>query len=158
MSRRHDLRLLKKHANYTASELAKVLKVNILTIRRWCKLGLKPIDQKRPYLFIGGHVAEFLAARHKPRQPLMPGEIYCVACRQPRVPAGGLVNLQPISDTTANFIGTCPTSGHRIRRRVRIDEIAFKLGNCQVADEDDATTLVGNGEPPHTEPSADTAP
>ena len=66
MSRRHNLRRIKRRQCYSAIELACLLKVNIGTVRRWCMQGLRPIDAHRPYLYLGEHVAEFLRHRAKP--------------------------------------------------------------------------------------------
>jgi hypothetical protein len=103
-----------------------------------------------PHLFLGEHVRAFLKARTKPRQPLQPGELYCVACRQPRIPVGNVVILEPKAETTVNFIGVCPASNHRMRRRVRIAEISAKLGQCRIAREDEVITISGNGRPLQT--------
>ena len=147
MSRRHNLRLLKRHASYTAVELADVLNVNIVTVRRWCGEGLQPIARRRPFLFLGSDVADWLAARHAPRVRLAPGQLYCVACRAPRIPRDYLVEREPLSATSINFVGSCPVSGHRMRRSVRISEIADKLGVCTLACEGDAMTMVQDREP-----------
>src|SRR4051794_22147071 len=81
MSRRHNLRPIKRCQSYSAIELACLLRVNIGTVRRWCMQGLMPIDTQRPYLFLGEHVAEFLRRRARPRFKLDPGELLCVGCR-----------------------------------------------------------------------------
>jgi len=146
MSRRHNLRRISLRSCYSAAELADTLDVNMGTIRRWCAEGLQPIERRRPFLFLGADVAAFLSTRHKPRQPLEAGEIYCVACRTPRQPLEGRVILEQ-RGSGVNFVGICPVSGHAIRRRVRVSEIGAKLGTCHIAREDDATTMKGDGQP-----------
>ena len=147
MSRRHDLRVLKRHVTYTAPQLADKLKVNIASVRRWCQQGLQPITRRRPFLFLGADVADWLRGREPPRTRLRPGELYCVACRAPRFPADRVVDLEPLSETSINFVGTCPVSGHRMRRSVRISEIADKLGVCTLASEGETMTMVQSREP-----------
>ena len=151
MSRRHDLRRLHAHSTYSAKELAEVLQVNISTIRGgWRPRGLEPIDGSIPHLFLGEHVKAFLAARAVPRQPCGPGRLYCVACRSPQVPEGNVVVLEPMAETTVNFIGVCPVSRHRMRRRVRIANISRDLGHCRIAREDEVITISGSGASPQT--------
>lgn len=86
MTRRHNLRRIKLRQSYTASELADTLSVNLGTIRRWGKEGLEPIERRRPFLFLGEYVVDFLEGRRKPRRPLGPGELLCVRCKVARSP------------------------------------------------------------------------
>ena len=148
MSRRYDPRRVKGHETYTAPELARAAKVKISTVRRWKKLGLAPIDDHRPHLFLGHTVRDFWAGRKASRIELKPGELFCVACRGPRLPRDGLIWIEPYSATSINFVGICPTSGHRMRRGVRIGEITDKMGLCRIAHEDGSSTVVRGGDPP----------
>ena len=147
MSRRHKVRRLSRHKTYDARELAAALEVNITTVRIWCGKGLKPIERRRPFLFHGGDVTHFLEARAAPRQPLAAGELYCVACRSPRMPENLTLQWQALSPLSGNFIGTCPVSGHRMRRRVRATDIEACRGPCTVVFEDGASTMTRGGEP-----------
>lgn len=147
MSRRHNVRLLHSHVTYTAQELAIVLDVCIGTVRRWVKLGLAPIDQHSPRLFLGRHAAHFLAARAQPRQSLAPGELYCVACKVPRGPFQGVIKLVPRSTTTVDFNAFCPACSRELFRRVRIAEIGEKIGSARIADEDGAIPISSARQP-----------
>lgn len=150
MSRRHDLRRLKKHQAYTAPELAAVLRVNIATVRRWSMEGLRPIERRRPFLFLGEQVATWLAARVKPHRSLAPGELLCVRCNAPRLPRNYTLTLIPRSATTMDFHGHCEVCGLASFRRVRIAEIDLKRGPCRIAREDDAATVRRAGDSPQT--------
>lgn len=150
MSRRHNLRRIRKLQCYSALELAAVLKVNIATIRRWGSEGLEPIERRRPFLYLGQAAADFLAARAQPRQPLAPGELYCTPCKQRRLPVDAVVRLIPRSSTTVDFSGPCPVCGRSLFRLCRIDEISANLGPCRIAYEDDATTVRRDGHCPQT--------
>jgi hypothetical protein len=137
MSRRHNLNLLKADWPYRREELAHTLSVTLGTISKWTKAGLKPVDWQRPYLYRGDHVNAFLAARAKPRQPLGPGELYCTPCKKPSRPQDDIIKLVERSATTVDFSGPCNVCGHQMYRRVRIAEIADKLGTCTIAYKDD---------------------
>jgi hypothetical protein len=136
MTKRYDPRRAKAHLTYTAGELCIVFGVGIGSIRKWHKDGLAPIDRARPFLYAGSEVASFLAARNKPREPMSPGHIYCVACKAPVFPADGVVDIVARTPTSKDIRGSCPTCGRRIFRRVRISELAAKLGNLRVRNED----------------------
>ena len=151
MSRRYDLRRLHAHRTYQAKELAQVLRVNIGTIRRWRKLGLQPIDGGVPHLFLGEHVRLFLGARVKPRQPCGPGRLYCTPCREPREPLGGLFRIVPRSATAVDLSAPCAACQHQMFQRVRIADIASKLGSAAIAREDETIPISGSGGSPQSE-------
>jgi hypothetical protein len=145
VSRRHNFRSVKANQTYTAPELARAAKVHLLTVRRWKKLGLKPIDGRRPHLFLGQAVRDFWAAREIPRFKLRPGELLCVACRGAHLPRDHTISIEPYSANSINFVGTCPARGNRMYRGVRIAEIDQKLGPCRIAHEDETSTMVRSG-------------
>lgn len=150
MTRRHDVRRLKAHRTYTAAELAHVMKVNITTISRWRRDGLAAIDDRVPYLYAGATAAEFLRKRNKPRQPLQPGEIYCVTCKRPCAPLGGAVDLVPRTSTSGDFTGTCPRCSRTVLLRVRVADIEARRGTLTVRYEDETVPISSNGTAPHT--------
>jgi hypothetical protein len=155
VTRRHDVRRVKRHLCYSASEIADLLAVRVATVRGWIREGLEPIAPQKPYLFSGPILAQFLAARNKPRQRLAPGEIYCVACKRPMVPVGGEAVLELRSDTTGDLIGPCPDCGHRGFRRVRLAELHDKAGSLRVRHEDGSVPVSGDNEPLYTDSCAE---
>ncbi len=157
MTRRHNLRRVHRNRAYSAPELAELLAVNLGTVRRWSMLGLRPIDRKRPFLYLGSAVAEWLGARAQPRQPLAPGELYCIPCKARRIPLGGVVRLIPRASTTVDFHGRCPVCGRELFRRVRVTEIGRKLGGCRIAYEDSPMTIRRESEPLQEVVSAEAA-
>ena len=132
MARHLNHRLAKVHLNYTVEEVARRWGVHRNTVRQWIKQGLVPtIDQKRPLLVHGRDLAEFLLARRRRnRRPCAPGEIYCVRCRVPRAPAGGVADYEALTPAQGNLVGICPSCDCLIYRRVnvtRLDEARGKL-------------------------------
>jgi len=89
MKKRHpNPRLVKIHRSYTVEEIAKRFGIHKNTVRHWIKEGLAAIIDKRPMLIQGIVLAEFLGNRRKKnKQPCKPGELYCVRCRAPKLPA-----------------------------------------------------------------------
>jgi excisionase family DNA binding protein len=120
-------RLVKIHRNYTVEEAATLLNVHRNTVREWIKQRLPTIDAKRPTLIHGRDLAEFLKARRqKNRHPCRLDEIYCVRCRIPVKPAGGMVDYKAATATLGNLIGMCPGCESLIYRRInitRLDEL-----------------------------------
>ena len=133
MARYPNHRLLKLHRSYTVEDVASRLGVHRNTVRQWFKVGLAAIDRRRPVLIQGKVLAEFLKARRQQnRRPCGPGEIYCVRCRAPKVPAGGIADYQPMTPTVGNLVGICPTCECLIFRRVNVGRLPSNRGALHV--------------------------
>ena len=116
---RANPRLAKIHRNYTVEEIAMLYGVHRNTVRQWIKGGLPALDQRRPILVLGAALADFLRdKRTVNKRPCRPGQIYCMRCREPRVPAGADVRYHPITPTQGNLVGQCPTCSAGLFRRV----------------------------------------
>ena len=157
MTRRYDPRLALPHQSYTREELAQRFKVSLGTVSAWRAKGLQAIDGQRPYLFAGAEVRAFLLRHNKPYQPTGPGEVYCVACKLIVEPAGGKVVFVPLGPRHGNLEGTCPHCFRGVRQRVRKDNIQSKVGNLKVRFENGSATICRSANPPHTDPSEETA-
>jgi hypothetical protein len=84
-------------------------------------------------LILGKDLVTFLKARRlKNRQPCQPGQIYCVRCRVPRNPSGGMADYQPTTATLGNLIGICPCCDSLIYRRVNLARLEQIRGNLAV--------------------------
>ena len=131
MPRNLNPRLAKIHRTYTVEEIARRWGVHRNTVRQWIKKGLPTIDQKRPFLVQGRDLGEFLRARRlRNRRKCQPGEMYCVRCRVPRVPAGNLADYEPQTEVLGSLIGICPSCECLMYRRVnvtRLDEVRGEL-------------------------------
>jgi helix-turn-helix protein len=130
--RRPNHRLVKIHRSYTVEEIARLFSIHKNTVREWIKAGLPTSDQKRPALVLGRELSCFLQRRRtKNKRPCKPGEIYCVRCRAPKSPAGGMAEYQPLTKNLGNLIGICPDCGGMIYRRaskVKLPTIQGNLG------------------------------
>lgn len=134
MAKRHpNYRLLKQHAVYSTEELALVLGKTKRTIQNWMNQGLAPIDSRRPYLFRGKDVVEFLKKRRaSAKRPLGPGELYCFKCRAPKVAKTHSARLET-DDTGCSWLrGDCADCGCAMHRRVNQDRVAAALGSVEV--------------------------
>ena len=133
--RMRNPRLVKIHRNYSVEEAAKLLHVHKNTVRDWIvHRGLPVIDQRRPVLILGKALADFLTHRNRSnKHPCAPGQIYCVRCRCPQHPAGRMADYKPVTATSGNLVGICPTCDALIYRRISLAKIGAASGNLEVS-------------------------
>jgi excisionase family DNA binding protein len=120
-----DRRRVKVHRPYTVDEAARTLGVAKGTIRRWIKNGLQTTDLRKPALIRGLDLAQFLKSKAKAKQPCPPGECFCVKCRCPRKPDGGMAEYVVITETSGNLRGLCPECGNWIHRRTSYSQLTL---------------------------------
>ncbi len=126
-------RLVKIHRNYTVDEVASLFGIHRNTVRDWVKRGLPTTDGRRPMLILGRDLAAFLSARRaRNKRTCEPGELYCVRCRAPRTPAGGMVDYVPLTPTQGSLEAICSSCGTMIYRRVSLAKLAQACGNLEV--------------------------
>lgn len=135
MRKRHpNPRIVKIHQNYTTEEAARLLSVHRNTVRRWIKDGLPCLTEQKPFLILGRDLFAFLTAkRAKHKQKCRPGEIYCVRCRSPQAPAGGMVEFMPGAGPVGNLAGICPDCDSMMYRRASEAKLALVCGSLEVS-------------------------
>ena len=117
-------RLVKINRSYSVEEVAKAFGVHRNTVRHWVKDGLPTIDDRRPMLVQGRQLVAFLNTRRSTnKRPCLPGEIYCVRCRAPRAPAGGMADYKPLTARLGNLTGICPCCESMMYRRVNLAKL-----------------------------------
>jgi hypothetical protein len=110
---------VKLHRSYTVEEVARLRTVSRGTVRRWLKIGLAALTDRKPTLILGEDLVQFLAARRVPSQKCAPFECYCVKCRSPRKPAGDMAEYVPFTATTGNLRAICPVCECWMHKRIR---------------------------------------
>lgn len=131
--RRIDPRLPKLHRTYTVDEVARLFGSHRNTVRAWLKSGLKAIDGERPALVLGAELRRFLEERRATRKrPTPPGMIFCLRCREPRPPAGGLADYLPRTAATGDLQGICPDCDSMLYRRVALRTLEAVRGDLDV--------------------------
>jgi hypothetical protein len=110
MGARHpNHRLVKLYRTYSVEELATLFKVHPNTVRAWRQAGLTTIDEVKPMLFLGAHVAIFLRQRKlSGKRPCKPGQIYCLPCRAPKIPALGIADFGAFQRNDGRPPGSLP--------------------------------------------------
>ena len=131
--RRFNPRTAKSRRTYTIEEVASTFGVHKNTARRWVAEGLPVIDARRPMLIHGHDLAAFLAERQqKLKSRCGPGQIYCLACRAPKQPAGLAAECILDDSPTGNLRGTCPDCNHLMHRRVSLARLAGIRGPLDI--------------------------
>jgi excisionase family DNA binding protein len=133
MAKRLDRRRVKIHFNYDVTEVAALLGVHKLTVRRWIAAGLQTTDVRRPLLVRGADLSAFLRARQPVKQSCQPGEFFCLSCRAPKRPAGDMADYLPRTSSRGSLCGICPTCGNIMYRAVSFNAISQKSGGLDVA-------------------------
>ena len=109
--------LARKHRTYSIVELSEALDVHYHTVRKWVRMGLRPIDDGLKMYFRGEDVRAFLIAlRKRTKSPCPPGTIYCLPCRAPKAPAQGLVEYRALSPRRGLLVGICPSCDRLMHR------------------------------------------
>ena len=122
--RLHNPNLAKIHRSYTVEEVASLYGVFKGTVRLWIKAGLPTINDKRPMLILGSDLAAFHQARRtKNKQTCKPGEIYCVRCRAPKVPAGDMADCNLVNDKIWNLVAICPDCDTIMNQRISLAKL-----------------------------------
>lgn len=116
--------LAKIHRSYTVEEVASLYDVFKGTVRNWIKAGLPTLNDKRPMLILGSELATFHQSRRtKHKQKCKPGEIYCVKCRVPKVPAGDMVDCKLVKEKIWNLVAICPDCDSMMHQRISLAKL-----------------------------------
>lgn len=134
MGYRHpNLRRAKIHRSYSVDEVSRLFTVHKNTVRHWLRQGLAAIDNQRPTVICGTELRRFLAERRtRAKQACGPGRIYCLPCREPKVPAGNMAECTQNSDTTGTLQGICPDCNRMIYRRINPLKLAAVRGDLDI--------------------------
>jgi len=132
--RRADPRRIKLHRTYTVDEIARTLDLHKNTVRYWIRGGLATIDHACPALVHGAALREFLSARRtNAKRPCRPGQLYCVRCRTPKVPAGKMADYLPSAGGAGILRAICPDCETLMHRRVALAALAQIQTDLDVA-------------------------
>lgn len=121
---RTNPRLAKINKVYTIQDIAETFNKHPRTIINWIKDGLHVCSKKRPMMILGKDLRDYLMAKNtRNRKPCSPGELYCVACKEPKSPLGNEAKLEIQNEQVGTLIGQCPDCHHTINRKVSLAKI-----------------------------------
>lgn len=132
--RRVDPRRIKIHRSYTVEQLAQVLDCHKNSVRLWIKRGLETLDDgKRPHLIQGAVARLFLEEkRRSKKRRCLPEELYCLGCREPRLPADRKTLLRRSPGRAGLLEATCSACGTRMFKSVSELALAALRGSLDV--------------------------
>jgi hypothetical protein len=120
---------------YTVEEAVRLYGCHKNTVRNWIRLGLMPIDDRRPMMFKGNALNAFHAAqRRKIKRPCGPGELYCVPCHKPQRPAGDMAEYVALNPKVGKLQAICPDCGRMLFQRVNAARLAVFRSLIDVTD------------------------
>ena len=133
MRKRINPNLAKIHRSYLVGDVADLLDVHKNTVRAWVAEGLPVNDDIRPMLILGRELREFLKKRNiKNKKPCKKNEMYCMKCRQPKIPAGNMVEFKPTNGDKGCLIGICPTCETMMNRFSNLAKLPAIAGVLEV--------------------------
>jgi hypothetical protein len=146
--KRLNPRRVKVHRSYTVEEVARLYGAHKNTVKNWLKEGLPKVDDRRPILILGRHLASFVHARRQfRRQRCGAGEFFCFKCRKPRRSMADSAEYLPSTVAAGNLRGTCADCGTRMYRRVSLRERAASLGDLRITLPQAQQRIVEGAEP-----------
>ena len=117
MSRRYKPNAARKHFVYSVQDIMALYSVSQNTVSNWGRSGLRPGDNKRPYLFRGEVLNLFHAERRaRTLNQLRPGEFKCLTCKAAVFPDWPTLKLSRFPNGRALGHGMCPDCGANIQR------------------------------------------
>jgi len=126
-------RRAKLHRSYDVRELAERLEVHKHTVRNWIKEGLPVVDGAKPTLIYGSDFQAWWSKRTKARKrPCQPGQMYCFKCREPKVPALGMVEYVATNAATGNLKAICEACETMMHQRARLANLAARMPGLDV--------------------------
>lgn len=149
MGRRHPIpRLAKIHRTYSVEDVSRLFKIHKNTVRIWLRQGLTPIDDQRPTLVLGCELRRFLTERRaRAKQTCGPGRIYCLPCREPKIPAGKMAECLQTGEVTGALQGICPDCNRMIYRRVNLRKLEAARGDLDITLTLAGTRIEGTAKP-----------
>jgi len=112
MSKRANPMAIKASLTYEVGEAAAALGKSVATIRNWKKDGLRVMSEKKPLLFLGQDLRDYIRAKsQKSKTTLSPGQLYCLSCRTAQKPRDMVVEVLPNNTQTDRLKGVCNACG-----------------------------------------------
>jgi len=134
MRRRLRWRAICIHRSYDVAELARLLRVDRRTVRRWMDNGLPSIRDARPFLILGQDLAEYLSNKARPKARCGPGQMFCLRCQLARHVAFGEAEIAHASPVSFNLRALCEACSAVMHRRVSRVRLAADMPGVSVRD------------------------
>jgi transposase len=145
--RTYNPNLVKQTLSYSTQEIAALFGIHRRTVESWYAAGLPRIDNRKPFLVLGGDLKDFLRAKQKSKKVRCQiNELYCFKCRTPRRSWEDQIDIKYLTETRIMLIGLCPQCNiilNKVASAKKIPELQ-KIFMIQKVHEKD---LVGSNPP-----------
>lgn len=132
-TQRLNPQLAKSHRSYTVEEIANLYSVHKNTVRIWIKNGLELCDHLRPAIVKGSVLKDYLMQRRaSKKRPCQIDEMYCLKCRAPKKPAGGMAEYQAKTSELGSLIAICPDCDKFMYRRTSLGKLRLIQAHLEV--------------------------
>jgi hypothetical protein len=123
MGRRFNWRALKAHRVYSFDEVCAALRCGPCTLKRILQEEqVQVIDDQAPALMIGADLIPALRSRST-KEKLALGQMFCLGCKRPSFPDGGLVDDVSKPKQPPMLQAICSGCGAVMSRRVAKDQV-----------------------------------
>lgn len=117
MARRFAVDGISENRVYKVQTAARLIGVSEPTFRKWSKVGLRIMSDKRPHLVRGADLIDFLQKRRAASKRIMAvDQFYCMRCKAPRHPLAGSLTYSPLNALTGRLSGLCDQCGANFGR------------------------------------------
>jgi len=125
MSKVHNPQKCRIHRSYTVEEAALLYNVHKRTIRNWIIKGLAVCDDKRPLLILGTDLRLFLQQQRKVnKRKCKPSELYCLKCREPRLPEQYTIEFIEETSTKGRVMAACSVCNSLMNKYFKLEHLA----------------------------------
>ena len=125
--RNYNTHRIKLTLSYSTQDIVTLFGVHKRTVQEWYTQGLSRIDDRKPFLVLGGGLKEFLDKRQGSRKRhCQPNEFYCLKCKEPRASWENVVDIKFLNEKRLMIIGLCNqcnASLNKISSPKKIDEL-----------------------------------
>ncbi len=126
MKRKINLNHIKANYSYSIAEICEHFGKHKNTVNNWKKEGLKPIDNKKPYLFHGSELKRFLKQKQDAQKSkCQDDELFCTKCQKPRKPFGKLVDIFVTAKNKLNLQGLCEVCNCKMNKGFKRKNLAL---------------------------------
>ncbi len=109
---------------YDIEMLCRVCKVHEKTVLDWKRKGLKAIDSKKPALFYGAHVKDFLSKMNDVNKCKTEfNQIYCVKCHEGRDPLKKQIQIKYIKKQFVKAHAICKVCKTSINKPYKLEDL-----------------------------------
>lgn len=122
--KRYNTNLIKNTLAYSILDIAERFNVHKRTVQEWAQNGLQKIDSRKPYLFMGYILKEYIKNKQDGRkQKCNPDELYCCKCRKPQTSWNNLIDIKILNERRLMIMGICSHCNSPINRLASVKNL-----------------------------------